>query len=218
MHEGSKIKVKTLKRVLGNSQFEALVAAACVVYEDLKIETEGIRREKLPELSETHDSEYVQLYFFRRALTTLAEARHLILKLDAEEHFREIIQPNLHQDGQDGWKESLEFAQSDDYKRLEQVREKLSGDSLEHSILQALAGLKEDTTGVLELVFESGIAADVHCHFVRELAAQAFRSEESDSSEEPFQQLMEILVQGHEAFLFAFQVLIGAQVVPRFGF
>jgi hypothetical protein len=218
MHEGSKIKVKTLKRVLGDGPFETLVANACVLYEDLKIEAEGMTQEKLPELSQTHDSDYVQRYFFRRTLTTLAEARNLILKLDTEEHFKEVIQPNLHQDGLEGWKEAVEFADSEDYKRVEQVRQQLTDELLGESIQQALKGLKEDTSGVLELVFESGIAADVHCHFVGELTAQAFAAEPSDTPEEKFGELLEILERGHEAFIFAFQVLIGACVVPRFGF
>lgn len=213
---------KSLKEVFDfgyNTEFEMQVARACILFEDLKLERNGITMEGLPSLTNCNDSTYSQRYFVRRSFVTLCEARHLIVRINEDKEFRNEIYSHYKKECQEAWEKAVKFCYSEDYEKIKSIRDILGGHlQVQGALTRAFAGLTEGTTGLFEMVVESGKTRDVICHFVGELTARAFVPEPEKPPEPQLEELMKITRGGMTLLSHALQLLIAQHVVPQFGF
>jgi len=211
---------KPLKEVfdLGyGAEFNMQVARACILFEDLKLERTGIGRGEWPDLTNCNDSAYAQRYFLRRSFTTLCEARNVVVRINANQEFVRTIYPQYTRECQSTWQRAIKFSDSEEYSKIKSVRDALGGHvQIQGALTNAFAGLKEGTTGVFEVVVESGKVKDVTCHFVGELTARAFVPDPSQPPAPQLEELIKNTTDGIRVFSHGLQVLIANHVFPEF--
>jgi len=199
------------------AEFHMQVARACILFEDLKLERNGIIVKQLPDLTDCNDSTYSQRYFVRRSFVTLCETGNLIVRINKDREFRSGIYPDYPEECQETWQKAVEFCHSEAYKTIKSIRDILGGHlQVQGALTRAFAGLTDGTMGIFERVVESGKIKDVICHFVGELTARAFVPEPEKPPEPQLEMLLKIHLEGMTLLSHALQVLIAQHVAPQF--
>ena len=90
-----------------DSEFGALLARMCVLYEDLRLEVYGGMAESIPDCDQI-SAMYRKLYFLRRSTITLMEFRGTLQRLSQNEEFR-TLQQEFSEEQTRRWTEANDF-------------------------------------------------------------------------------------------------------------
>jgi len=144
------------------------IARLCVLFEDLRVEIQGIAADDLGSLDEV-GFKLRQLYFLRRSICTLvefAEALRLLQACTALSELREKL------DAERSWVRAVRFF----YKRelfLKQVRHDVGGHFGSQAARFAVENLLPSATGTIEVAFYSAKGGGAKLTFASEIAATA---------------------------------------------
>ena len=165
---------------------DAFIARAAVLYEDLRIEREGIFAESIqaldvlyPSDEETVDPHKVGLYrrnyFLRRSICTLYEFCETITKLDGFAGFERVRREMLTR-GADArcrprWDEAVAFFRRNE-ARIKEVRHDVGGHFGEKAARWAVQHLQNDAVGHIERA-NTPKGKDLRLYFAGEIVATA---------------------------------------------
>ena len=150
MNIRSEIKVGKLQSIFPNDRLHAEIARLLVLYEDLKIEQQGILNE-ISALSETNDRTYVHRYFLRRSISTLHECGDCMVSLNKLPEFQSIIKAKFKEEAVRVWEKAIGLLSDKNAKWvISDVRNDVGGHFGIGPAKRAISSLQADTIGRIE--------------------------------------------------------------------
>jgi hypothetical protein len=238
MHET--IRQALLRKVFSaeetQRQFDAKLARICVLFEDLRIEINGISEHSLPAL-DVLDSEkdnwlnpafigrYRSFYFLRRSFLTFWEFAEA-LRLIAEDIERDpALKPafrGLTEGGREAWAASVAFFRANE-KKIKEIRGDIGGHFGNKAALNAVSRLLPTARGSIALAHdiplkEGGTAEQLKLHFSLEVAGSALLQHLPDHDIAQYEALFtDFVVPGYEHAINSVYVLVREYLWDRFG-
>lgn len=189
----SQTRVRVLRRALPPSDINVTVARLAVLFEDLRIEMNGIVARSLSKLDYT-DRRYRRVYFVRRSIVTLLEFKSALLRLNQLPAFREI-KTRFHKDESKAWDAAVEFFQQQT-NPLKHARNDLGGHILEAAVRYALDEARS-VTGWIEIVEKKRRSTGPKLHFAGDIVAQALARHRGSQNEKDYvESLIKLARQG----------------------
>jgi hypothetical protein len=188
---------------------QAGIATLCVLYEDLRLEVNGIVPKSLRALDHLDNSQehgknrtrigrYRRAYFVRRSIATLREFGEALVRLDGDEDFNSV-RSNFDTKLSEQWNQSVNYFKKHG-KLIGDVRNDIGG---HFGLTAARRALKDEP----------------RLHFAGEIASAGFfRHLNGRDHQDKFSTFLRtVVVPGYTQATSAVQVLIVAYLWPRFG-
>jgi hypothetical protein len=203
----SKTLVKDLQRVFtlpSKKLLHAHIARVSVLYEDLRIEADGMVEESLPAL-DSNGAPYRKNYFLRRSIATLFEFAQEIRLLDELADFEEV-KSRFDEGSLMRWNKAVRF-----FRRHEPYLKKIRGDTGGHFGLNAaqhaVADIPLSYAGKIELVRGRNDHIGPKLYFAGQLALSAmFRHKKGSSDDYHFRFLLRLVRTGYRTQLEQFTI------------
>jgi len=212
-------RAASLRSVFPDDNMHAQIARLLVLYEDLKIESSGIGKKRMPSLSRTNDSQYPKRYFLRKAIATVSECANCMISLDRNPQFKKVKKFNFSTEARAAWAKAIVVCKKKSDKWLiKEIRNDVGGHFGVQAARRALKGFREGTNGKIDYTrdFRTSRSA-IGCHFVGEITARAFVKDQDKDPEAQFRKLLEVFVKTQGVISRAIVLLIYCYVWPRFG-
>jgi hypothetical protein len=159
--------LSTVFSVASDKEMHALMAALCVLFEDLRIELSGQVEDNLLRMDEC-GKEGRRFYFLRRSIATLYEFSEVIQELDGLEAFQRI-KAGFDDEVGKHWSNSVRYFKGQ-HGYIARLRNNVGGHFGKSAAKVALANLMPDASGGLEVTFtDRGGGAKLF--FAHEIAA-----------------------------------------------
>jgi hypothetical protein len=142
--------LSTVFPVASDKEMHALMAALCVLFEDLRIELSGQVEDNLLRLDEC-GKEGRRFYFLRRSIATLHEFSEVIQKLDGLREFQRI-KGGFDDDVGKHWNASVRYFKAQ-HGYIARLRNNVGGHFGKSAAMVAIANLMPDASGGLEVTF-----------------------------------------------------------------
>jgi hypothetical protein len=201
-------------------EFITRVARLCVLYEDLRIESQGAREmEAIPKVDGLSKA-YRQFYFLRRSLVTLIEFHGALSQINTGA-WENWIKNNANADLRRKWTEAVRFF-NENREHWVLLRGNVGGHYPESAARYAIEGLHPDATGALEANISAETIGSFKLHFCTELVGVTLRTSmpNQNSTDDEFDQYQtktfHSLSKGWEHAAFAVQVLLVEFLARRF--
>lgn len=209
----------SLRSVFPDDDMHAQSVRLLVLFEDLKIETSGINKRKMPSLSTTNDSQYPQRYFLRRAIATVDECANCMIVLNKDPQFKRVKQQTFSEDARVTWEAAISVCRKkSDVWLIKSIRNDVGGHFGVKAARRAVNSLKEGTRGSIDYRLDLRKPRQIiDCNFVGEITARAFVQDRDKNPEEEFRKLVKVFVRAQEAISKAIVYLIYGYVWPRLG-
>ncbi|MEP7352927.1 MAG: hypothetical protein ABI824_06815 [Acidobacteriota bacterium] len=223
------IRFGELRRVFrshANSMADAHIARLCVLYEDLRLELQGVLGHAIssPETLgssplgarlDGNDS-YRNYYFLRRSVGTLFEFAEGIHLLNSDPDFLKI---ELGEALSSEWLESVDFFDSK-FDLIQKVRNDIGGHFGSVASRYAVKNLREGAAGKLELLLDDKDGRiELRLHFAGDIAATALLKHlEGETDDERVSGFFQnVLVVAYKHATKAVQILVGVHLLPKLG-
>ncbi len=209
----------SLRSVFPDDDMHAQIARLLVLFEDLKIETSGINKRKMPGLSTTNDSQYPQRYFLRKAIATVSECANCMISLDRDTQFKRVKQQDFSGDARTTWAKAISICRKkSDAWLIRSIRNDVGGHFGVKAARRALKSFKEGTRGSIDYTLDLRKPRQIiDCNFVGEITARAFVENRDKDPEEEFHKLLKVFVRAQGVISKAIVYLIYCYVWPRLG-
>ena len=185
------LELQSLFESHSSLDLRAGIARIIVLYEDLRIEIEGIAAKSLGPLDTTSES-YRMQYFLRRSIASLVEFAESIRMLHSCPDFH-LVRSCFDNKAVTHWDTAVEYFKTAE-GFLKQVRNDIGGHFGHSASRYPIANLVSGALGKFEVVEMASGAADIRLHFAGELAATAmFRHLRGNSQKEKMDGLVNIV-------------------------
>ncbi|MCU1340273.1 MAG: hypothetical protein JWO19_5854 [Bryobacterales bacterium] len=196
-------------------ELHALIAGACVLFEDLRIEIAGMSASDLGGLDECGKNGR-RLYFQRRSMATLHEFTIAIEELDKLPSFQ-TIRERFSKIAQRHWKQALTYFRKHE-RYVARMRHHVGGHFGSQAAELAVQNLLPDVFGSLEIAhYESG-RGGAKLFFASEIAATAvLRHVKGDGNQAKARKMMRRAIVGYRHAVRAVDCIIATYLWGRFG-